>query len=104
MKITRSRLKQIIKEELERLNENEPPFEDPAVNELLDILGYIIQDAGDALADKGKTKADKVNVMKAIEWLLEDYWANPPEDYGGDSLAMQAALQEAAAPTGPGTQ
>jgi len=94
MKITKSLLAQIIKEELKSLNENDPPTEDPAVNELLDILGYIIQDAGDALAEKGKTQADKVNVMKAIEWLLEDYWGNPPKDYDGDSLAMQAALQE----------
>ena len=94
MKITKSLLAQIIKEELKSLNENDPPTEDPAVNELIGILEYIIQDAGDALTDKGKTKADKVNVMKAIEWLLEDYWRNPPKDYDGDSLAMQAALQE----------
>ena len=94
MKITREQLKQIITEELKSLNENDPPFKDPAVNELLGILEYIIQDAGDALAEKGKTQADKVNVMKAIEWLLEDYWRNPPKDYDGDSLAMQAALQE----------
>ena len=33
--------------------------------------------------------------MAASRWLLENLWEQEVVDYGGDSLAMQAALQEA---------
>jgi hypothetical protein len=128
MKITRSRLKQIIMEELERLIE--APTEDPAVNELIGTLEFIIEDVVRVLKEGGRTLDDALRlglqeiwytgakedyeveereeqlndlladysgeqIMAASQWLLKHHWKQEVVDYGGDSLAMQAALQEA---------
>jgi hypothetical protein len=128
MKITRSHLKQIIMEELERLIEG--PTEDPAVNELIGALEFIIEDVVRVLKEGGRTLGDALRlglkeiwytgakedyeveareeqlddflvdypeekIMVAIHWLMKEFWEQEMVDsYGGDSLAMQAALQE----------
>ena len=129
MKITKSRLKQIIMEELKRLIEG--PTEDLAVNKLIGSLEFIIEDVVRVLKEGGRTLDDALRlglqeiwytgakedyeveereeqlndlladysgeqIMAASRWLLENLWEQEVVDYGGDSLAMQAALQEAA--------
>jgi hypothetical protein len=89
MKITKSLLAQIIKEELKSLNENDPPTEDPAVNELIGMLDFTIEMKVEELKEDYPDKYTAAQMAEAMQWLINHHWGRPPEELTG-----QAALQE----------
>jgi len=89
MKITKSLLAQIIKEELKSLNENDPPTEDPAVNELIGMLDFTIEMKVEELKEDYPDKYTAAQMAEAMKWLINHHWGNPPKELTG-----QAALQE----------
>ena len=90
MKITKSLLAQIIKEELENLSEDSPrPTEDPHVNELIGMLDFTIEMKVEELKEDYPDKYTAAQMAEAMRWLINHHWDNPPEELTG-----QAALQE----------
>tara|TARA_Y100000310_G_scaffold23859_1_gene22891 strand:- start:237 stop:590 length:354 start_codon:yes stop_codon:yes gene_type:complete len=67
-------------EELKRLNENDPPFEDPEINQLVTDLDFIIENVVDVLKEGGRTLDDALRL--GLQGLQEIwYTAGAKRDY-----------------------
>ena len=91
MKITKSLLAQIIKEELENLSEDKSLLasEDPKVVDLIRMLEYTIEMKVEELKEDYPDEYTAAQMAEAVTKLIHFWWIQPPEELTG-----QAALQE----------
>jgi hypothetical protein len=96
MKITKAKLKQIIKEELSTLNEEDSPMEILGMHDISDSRALI--DAVRALMDEGGISDDNSRVIK--DWLSRRLQKEPDESLRDELVALRDDMMRGSGGTG----
>ena len=96
MKITKTQLKQIIKEELSTLNEEDSPMEILGMHDISDSRALI--DAVRALMDEGGISDDNSRVIK--DWLSRRLQKEPDESLRDELVALRDDMMRGSGGTG----